>query len=56
MGIRQIDLLVRNQCTIDLSYDPGFCVPNVFAGNFGRGLCYPPFHIRYGFPFTEIIF
>ncbi len=34
MGIQQLDLLIRDEGTRDLSYDHGFCVCNTSDGDF----------------------
>ena len=45
VGIQQIDLLIRNKCTRDLSYlsyDQGSCVRNASEGGFNFTLITPP--------------
>ena len=42
MGIQQLDLLIRDECTRDQSCDQGFCVCNTSEGNVNFMLIRPP--------------
>ena len=42
MGIQQIDLLIRNKCTKDLSYDQGSCARTIPEDFFNNKLTPPP--------------